>query len=90
MREMRAKIGKNTPEARKEGRQVWSAQRDTPGTQYRKTWHPERVPGILILAPFQGVSAHENYYQGLRSFHSLNPWLPSWHAPGVLLPARDL
>ena len=37
-----------------EGSQVWSAQRDTPGTDYRKTMHAESVHGALILAPFSG------------------------------------
>ena len=27
--------------------------------------------------------------QGLRSFHSLNPWLPSLHPFGVLISPRD-
>ena len=33
-----------------------------------------------ILAPFQGAVAILSVYQGLRSFHSLNPWLFSFHA----------
>src|SRR5437762_3334647 len=33
-----------------------------------------------ILAPFQGAVAIISVYQGLRSFHSLNPWLFSFHA----------
>ena len=35
----------------------------------------------IVLATFKGAAAHDD--QGLRSFHSLNPWLLSVHAPGV-------
>jgi hypothetical protein len=31
-----------------------------------------------ILAPFQGAAPVCTVYQGLRSFHSLNPWLFSF------------
>src|SRR6516162_3845565 len=39
--------------------------------------------GGQILAPFQGAAPVCTVYQGLRSFHSLNPWLFPLHAFGV-------
>jgi hypothetical protein len=39
-----------------------------------------------ILAPFQGADPMSNDFQGLRSLHSLNPWLFSCHAFGVRRP----
>ena len=35
-------------------------------------------------------SCLENFYQALRSFHSLNPWLISLHASGVAQKTREL
>jgi hypothetical protein len=43
---------------------------------------------VKNLAPLRGADARANRYQGLRSFHSLNPWLISYHASGVTRPQR--
>jgi hypothetical protein len=43
----------------------------------------------LFLAPFQGALFGKHSYQGLRSFHSLNPWLLSLHPFGVLISHAD-
>ena len=48
-----------TPGACREGSQVWSAKRDTPGAGNRNAMHAESVQGALIPAPFQGAIAHD-------------------------------
>jgi hypothetical protein len=40
---------------------------------------------VEILAPLRGAECQWTTIQGLRSFHSLNPWLFSCHASGVPL-----
>ena len=41
------------------------------------------VGSLRFLAPLRGAVGGLNVNQGLRSLHSLNPWLISLHASGV-------
>jgi hypothetical protein len=52
-----------------------------PRTDFRR-----RAPILPVLAPLPWRLHFLNGYQGLRSFHSLNPWLFSCHAFGVRCP----
>jgi hypothetical protein len=67
-----------------ENSQAWSAQRDTPGRSIDQDMHAEGVPGTGSTHPFR-VRFSLECHQGLRSLHSLNPWLNPLHASGVLL-----
>ena len=47
--------------------------------------HAEGVQGEPIPCTLFRVRPLAKSNQGLRSFHSLNPWLHSWHPFGVLI-----
>ena len=63
-----------TAERCKEGSQVWSAKRDTPGSRFKRPGIPAGVSGKTVI----GV-------QGYRSLCSLNPWLISVRRSAVPL-----
>jgi hypothetical protein len=63
-----------TAERCKAGSQVWSAQRDTPGSRFKIPGTPAGVPGMTVVV-----------VQGCRSLCSLNPWLISVHRSAVPL-----
>jgi len=62
-----------------------SVKRDTPGSRKLTSAHAEGVRGDSSQ-PFR-LRRLARTNQGLRSFHSLNPWLLSVHPSGVLIHA---
>ena len=63
-----------TAERCKEGSQVWSATRDTPGSRFKSPGTPAGVREKTVIV-----------VQGCRSLCSLNPWLISVHRSAVPL-----
>src|SRR5262249_49091575 len=72
----------SSPEGCKDDSQVWSAKRDTPGYRNPVTLRTLKACEEF-LAPLRGAPAGKTMNQGLRSFHSLNPWLSSLQPSGL-------